>query len=132
MRVLERNACPSCGKAITLRQLLLGAEKFAIRCKHCDARLWKRTRAMLLVFPLLVVLWQTERELGMFSWAYAAAVVSTFVLTAIVAWFTVRVQLAPDDMPDRPSLKPPKLETRDSPPPMAPFRGSSGPPDQGV
>jgi prepilin signal peptidase PulO-like enzyme (type II secretory pathway) len=129
MKVLDRSACPACGKAISLGQLQ-GSEKYAIRCRRCDARLWKRTRAMLLVFPTTFFLWRIQVEVGHFNWTYASAALGALVMIAVVAWLTVRVELAPDDLPERPKLsEPPKFETNDEPSPLSPtFRGMSGPP----
>jgi len=73
----------------------------------------------------------TTRAYGMISWEYAAALVLILAVLAIVAHLTVRVTLASDDVPDLPSTKFPKFETRSSPPPLDPtFRGSSGPPPE--
>lgn len=115
--------CPACGKHITWKQLTVGSEKYAFRCSKCDARLTKWTSA----FPILIVgglavvgstnLFVDKALLGrsLFAW--------TCVL-AVVGYFTTKVRVADDDIPDEP-----KEEIRSGPPPLDPhFRGSSRPP----
>jgi hypothetical protein len=85
---------------------------------------------MLLVFPAIFFLWRIQVEVGQLNWTYASAAIGALILIAAMAWLTVRVELAPDDLTERPKLSgPPKFETRDEPPPLdATFRGMSGPP----
>jgi ribosomal protein S27E len=125
-----RHACPTCGKPGSFRQIVLGAEKFAIRCEQCGARLSKRTRGIAVGIAGGLLATSVAKAYGYLSWQAVVAIAVVLAITSVVAWLTVRVKLAGDDMPDMPP-KPPKFETRPGPPPLDPhFRGSSGPPDR--
>ena len=117
-----RAACPTCGKGLTFTQLTLGPEHHAIRCKHCNARLVKRTSA----FPILIV--GGVVILGvtyfMFNGIFRFAVPVWLGVLAVVGYLTTEVRIAGDDVPDAPNEDLPS-----GPPPLDPhFRGSSGPP----
>lgn len=101
----------------------MGSEKFAFRCTKCNVRLTKWTSA----FPILIVgglaivgavyLFVDHALLG------RSLLVWTCVL-AVVGYFTTRVSIAADDVPDQP-----KEDIPAGPPPVDHyFRGSSGPP----
>jgi ribosomal protein S27E len=126
-----RNACPNCGALVSFRQIVLGAEKFAIKCRQCGARLSKRTRAIAVALGGAAAATSAAGAYGYLSWQWVSAVAVALAVTAILAWFTVSVKLAGDDVPDMPPIKSPKFETRPGPPPHDPhFRGSGSPPDQ--
>lgn len=121
--------CPGCGKAISFRQLVLGAGMFAIKCRQCGTRLHKRTRTFGLVVFGLLALWRLEDIYSMWSWQYAALVVGILALTALLTWFTFRIRIASPDLPDLPTIKLPPNEIRDGPPPHdSHFRSGSGRP----
>lgn len=127
MRAL--NACPACGAPLSLRQIAMGPEKFAIRCRTCGARLWKRTRTFWFITLSVAATIRISNEFGVFSWQWALGFAVTAAVTTLLAWVTVRVRLAPDDMEDPPSLALPEYDVPDAPPPPDPtFRGMSGPP----
>jgi len=126
-----RNACPNCGKPISFLQLVFGAEKFAIKCRQCGARLSKRTRAIAIGIASGVIASGVARSQGYLSQDALIGVAVALAITALVAWFTVRVKLAGDEIPDPPTSDA-RFEVRDGPPPHDPhFRGSNGPPPAG-
>jgi hypothetical protein len=88
-------------------------------------------RAMLLVFPKIFFLWRIQVEVEQLNSTYASELIGALILLAVVAWLTSRVELAPEDLPDRPELSgPPEFETCDEPPPLSPTFGNMSAPPQ--
>jgi uncharacterized protein (DUF983 family) len=118
-------SCPTCGKRVSFRRLLLGSGRVAFTCGHCGARLVKKTSAAWIGLVGFTAVWLVQVRYGYASWITWAAFAVVAAVIVAISLRLVRIRLATADDPD----PPPKETMPPGPPPLDPtFRGSSGPP----